>query len=124
MRPVLDAVRLEPLVARGRADEAFEIAARMQALSAPIRRREQRHGDLVPLRRARLVIVIIEWMGANVRAEIAAVRGELLFAQSLRSANEFTMHTGTLAALAGAVLHGLDLHVIPVGPEGREHAAM
>ncbi len=39
MGPVLDAVHLEPFVLRGRAHEAFEIAARMQWLAAPIGRR-------------------------------------------------------------------------------------
>src|SRR5580704_10199301 len=48
MRPMLDAVRLEPFVLRGGADEPFEIAARMQWLAAPIRRRQKRHLDLRP----------------------------------------------------------------------------
>ena len=34
------------------------------------------------------------------------------------------MHAAALAAFAGAVLHGLDLHVVPVLPERREHAAV
>jgi hypothetical protein len=41
MGPVLDAVHLEPFVLGGRAHEAFEIAARMQWLAAPIGRRKQ-----------------------------------------------------------------------------------
>src|SRR4051812_47551109 len=36
VRPVLDAVRLEPFLLRCSAHEAFEVAARMQPLSAPI----------------------------------------------------------------------------------------
>ena len=36
MRPVLDAVRLQPFLLGGRAHEAFEIAARVQALAAPV----------------------------------------------------------------------------------------
>ena len=82
MRPVLDAVRLEPFVLRGGARKALEIAARVQALSAPVRRREQRRGDLVPLGRARLVIVVVERMRADFRAEVAAVLRELFFAQA------------------------------------------
>src|SRR6266536_1033211 len=116
MRPVLDAVRLEPFVARSCANEPFEIAARMQSLSAPVRRREQRHRDLVPLRRTRLVIVIIERMRTDFGAEIATVPGKLLVAQSLRPADELAVHARALAALARAILHGLDLHVVPVGP--------
>ena len=38
MRPVLDAVDFEPFVLRRRAHETFEIAARMQRLTAPIGR--------------------------------------------------------------------------------------
>ena len=102
----------------------FEIAARMQALSAPVRGREQRRRDLVPLRRARLVIVVVERMRADLRAEVAAVLRELLLAQRLRPAHQFAVHAAALAALARAVLHGLHLHVVPVRPEGREHAAV
>src|SRR6185436_10859963 len=42
----------------------------------------------------------------------------------LRSAHKFSVHTAAPAALAGAVLNRLDLHVVPVFPEGREHAAV
>src|SRR5690606_5905325 len=37
MRPVLEAMAFEPLLLRCGAHEAFEIAARVQALSAPVR---------------------------------------------------------------------------------------
>src|SRR4051812_23664557 len=50
MGPMLDAVRLEPLVFAVTPDEALEISARMQPLPAPVRGREQRLRDLVPLR--------------------------------------------------------------------------
>src|SRR5215831_10046882 len=46
MGPVLDAVHLEPFVLGGRAHEAFEVAARMQGLAAPIGGRKQRRLDL------------------------------------------------------------------------------
>jgi hypothetical protein len=49
MCPVLDAVHLEPFLGRGRTYEAFEIAARMQALPTPVCSREYRHLDLVPV---------------------------------------------------------------------------
>ena len=52
MRPVLDAVRLQPFLLGGGAHEAFEIAARMQALAAPIGGGEQRRRHLRPVRRA------------------------------------------------------------------------
>src|ERR1043165_7141035 len=98
MRPVLDAMRFEPFVFRRSTRETFEIAARMQALSAPVRGREQRRRDLVPLRRARLVIVIVERMAADLAAEVAAVLRKLLLAQGLRAADELAVHARALAA--------------------------
>src|SRR6185437_11875267 len=83
IRPVLDTVRFEPFLRRGGADEAFEIAARMESLAAPIGGAEQRHRDLRPVRRARVVIGIIERMGEDLGAEIAAVARELGLAQRL-----------------------------------------
>src|SRR5262249_10736363 len=43
VRPVLDAVHLEPLLVRFGAHEPLEVAAWVQPLPAPVRRREQRH---------------------------------------------------------------------------------
>src|ERR1700752_4638980 len=56
MRPVLEAVRLEPFFRGSRAHKAFEIAAGMQTLTAPIRSRKKRHRHHVPLRRASPVV--------------------------------------------------------------------
>ena len=50
MRPVFDAVRLQPFMFGCGAHEALKIATRMQTLAAPIRGRKQRRGDLVPIR--------------------------------------------------------------------------
>ncbi len=124
MRPVLDAVRLQPFLLGGRAHEALEIAARMQRLAAPVGGREHGRRHLVPDRRARPMIVVVERMLANVAAEVAAVLGELSLAQCLRPADELAVHAAPAAALARAVLHGLHLHVVPVFPERAENAAM
>src|ERR1035437_5742272 len=70
MRPMLDAVYFEPFLFRRRPDEALEIAARMQRLSAPIGGREQRHLDLRPIRHHRLVEFVIERMREIGLAEI------------------------------------------------------
>jgi hypothetical protein len=91
MRPVLDAVHFEPLVLDGRPHEAFEIAARMQGLAAPVGGREQRRLDLRPDRRARPVVIVVEWMGADVVAEGAAIPGELGLGQGFGPADELTM---------------------------------
>src|SRR5262252_3924551 len=107
MGPVLDAVRLEPLLLRGGADEPLEIAARVQPLAAPVRGREQWYGHPRPHRRARLVVRVIEWMIADLVAEIGAVGGEPFLRQGLRPAYQLAMHAASLAALARPVLHGL-----------------
>ncbi len=65
MRPVLDAVRLQPFLLGRGAHEAFEIAARMQALAAPIGGGEQRRRHLVPDRRAVAVIFVVQRMLAG-----------------------------------------------------------
>src|SRR5262245_48139018 len=114
MRPMLDAVHFEPFVFGRRAEEALEIAARMQRLPAPVCGREERRLYLRPDWRAATVVIVFQWMGADVVAERHAVAGELLLRQRLRSADELTMHAAALAALARAVLHGLHLHVVPV----------
>ena len=77
MRPVFQAVSFEPSVFRGGAHKAFEIAARMQPLPAPIRRRQERHFHFVPLRRTRLVIVVIQRMGKDRVSELGAIGGQL-----------------------------------------------
>src|SRR5437879_4305313 len=71
--PMLEAVRLQPFVLRGSAHEALEIAARVQALSAPVGGRQKRHGHLVPERRARPVIVVVLRVSADLFAKVAAV---------------------------------------------------
>ena len=78
MRPVLDAVRLQPFLLRRCAHEALEIAARMQALAAPIGRGQKRHRDLRPIGRAPMVVAVVERMGADVGAKIDAVCREFL----------------------------------------------
>ena len=124
MGPMLDAVDFEPFLLRSRAHKTFEIAARVQRLAAPIGGRQKRHFHLRPDRRAGAVIIVIERMGDNVAAEIAAVFRQLLVRQEFRPADQFAVHAASLAALAGAVLHGLDLHVVPIFPERAENAAV
>jgi hypothetical protein len=89
--PVLDAVHFEPFVLRARAHEAFEIAARMQGLAAPIGGREQRRLDFGPDRRARAVVVVVERMGADIVAERAALPLELFFRQGERAADQLAV---------------------------------
>ena len=109
---------------RGGAHEALEIAARMQRLAAPIGGGEQRRLDLRPDRRACLVIVVVERVREDFLAEVAAVFRELLLRERLRPAHRLAVHAAPLAALAGAVLHGLHLHVVPVFRKRAEDAAV
>src|SRR6266849_7926877 len=117
MRPVLAAMDFEPFLPRCGLHEAFEIPARMKTLAAPIGGGKQRRRDLVPHRRASAMISVGERMGEKTVTEISAVASERALAERLRSAYELSVHGRTLAALAGAVLHSLDLHVVPVLPE-------
>src|SRR5258708_8529065 len=122
--PVLDAMRFEPFLRRRRAPEALEIAAGMQALATPIGGGEQGRGDLRPHRRARLVVVVVERTGENLVAENAAVACELRLAQRPRPADELAGDAALGPMFPQPVLHRAHLHVVPVGPEGREHPAM
>src|SRR6185437_10998950 len=102
MRPMLDAVRLQPLLLGGCAREAFEIAARMQALAAPIGGREQRGLDFLPCWRPVAMILVVHRMGANLSAEIRAVFSELFLGQRVRTAHQLAMHGAASTALAKA----------------------
>ena len=70
------------------------------------------------------MIIVVKRMRGNIGAEIAAVLGELFVGENVRSAHQLAMHAASFTALAGAVLHGLDLHVVPVFPERAEDAAV
>src|SRR5208282_2071349 len=123
-RPMLEPVHFEPLLFRGGAHEALEIAARMQPLTAPARRREEGGRHLLPRRRARAVIVVVEGVRANLGAEVRAVAHELLLGERLRPADELARHPAPGPARPHPMLHGLDLRVVPVRHEGREDAAV
>src|SRR5579859_1703524 len=56
--------------------------------------------------------------------EIVAIFCQLLVRQKLRTTNKLAVHAAALAALARAVLHGFDLHVVPVLPERTENATV
>ena len=114
----------EPFIFRGGAQEAFEIAARMQPLPAPVGGRQERHLDPVPHRRARLVVGVIERMRQDLVAEFGAVLVELLVRKRVVAAHRLVGEAAARAALAEAVLDRLHLHVVPVRPERAEDAAV
>jgi hypothetical protein len=100
MRPVLDAMHLQPFVFRGGAHKTFEITARMQPLPAPVRGRQERHFDFVPLRRTRLVIVVVKRMGKDRVAELRTVRGQLRVGEGFISAHQLARHHAARTTLA------------------------
>src|SRR5271156_5545148 len=124
MRPMLEPVAFEPLLFRGRPDKPLEIAARMQSLPAPVRRRQKRHRDLAPVGRARSVIIIVKGMGENLITEARPVTCELFVGQGLVATDQLAAHRAARPSFAETKLNGLDLHVVPVGPERRHDAAV
>ena len=122
--PVLDAVNLQPFPLRGGAHETFDIAAQMQPLPAPVARGQHGHRDPVPHRRAVPVIVVVERVSEDIAAQIAPVFRQLIVRQGLIPAYRPAGDPAHRALFAAAVLHRLDLHVVPVFPERADDAAM
>src|SRR5439155_25205805 len=58
VRPVLDAVDLEPFQLGRRAHEPLEVAPRVEPLPAPVGRREERNADLRPVRHPRAPVLV------------------------------------------------------------------
>src|SRR6266571_3051611 len=123
-RPVRAAVDFEPFLSGSRAHEAFEVAARMQSLPAPVRRREQRHLDLRKIGGALPVIRPVERARENLRPHVLPIFRELLRGQRFRTADELAGDAALRAALALAVLHRLHLHLLPVLAEAADDAAV
>src|SRR5512144_65556 len=57
-------------------------------------------------------------------AQVVAVRAHLLRVQCFRSRHPIAVHTATVTFGAKAVLHRLDLHVVPILREGIADAAV
>ncbi len=70
------------------------------------------------------MVVVVQRVGEDVPAEIAPVRRQRRLVERIRAADQLTRHHAARSALAKPVLHRLDLHVVPVGPERADDAAM
>ena len=122
--PMRAAVRLQPLL-RGRgAQVALEIAARMQALPAPVGSRQERHRHLREIGSALAIVVGQQRALEQLGPHVLAVGDEFFFREGLRAAHQFAGDAAFRSALAHAVLYGLDLHVLPVLAEGADDAAV
>src|ERR1043166_8710627 len=122
--PMRAAVRLEPLVARGGAHEALEVAARVQPLPAPVGGREERRLHLRPVGRARAAVLIVERMLDKVGLLVDAVRAQLFVGDPVVAAHRLAGRGALRTALAEPVLHALHGAHEPVGDEARGDAAM
>src|SRR5436190_6512131 len=115
MRPVLDAMHLEPFLFGGCAHKALKISARMQPLSAPVGGGEQRRLHLCPVRHARLPVGVgVELARDTVLVKVAPVAAELLVGERLRPRHPVAVHAALETAPAATILHGIDLRLRPV----------
>ena len=124
VRPVRIAVHLEPLLLARGVEVALDVAARMQALAAPVAIREERHLDFGIVGRARAPELVVELVLEREAAEIEAVGMQHLVGRRFRTADPVAGHRASEAARTEAVLHALHLHVVPIGEEGAEDAAV
>ena len=119
MRPVLDAVHFEPFLLRRRRDKSLR---NCRADAAAVRPSSQRKAcgtfTLRPIRPHRLVDIVVERMGEIGLAEIVAIGAHLLRGQRLRARHPVAVHAAAVTVGAEPVLHGLDLHVVPVLRKG------
>src|SRR5690606_33442110 len=124
LRPMLEPVHFQPFVGARGSQVSLEVPPQVQTLTAPVGGRQQGYPDAVPARRALPVILTIQGMREYLLAEIAAVCRKLGCAQGGRAAYELSGDPAAWSAFAQAMLHRLDLHVVPVGPESAEDAAV
>ena len=124
VREVRVAVHLEPFLLGAGGQIAFEIAARMQSLAAPIRRREQRHLDLLEFGHARPVIVVDEPAPQRFAADVGTVLGELRLRQRRGAGDRLAGDRAARAALADAMLHVRHLPARPALQKVAEDAAV
>src|SRR5258707_1626306 len=82
---MLEPVDGEPLLLRRRLEEALEVAARMQRLSAPVRGRQKRHLHPGPVRKHRLVVSVVHGMGEIGLSEIDTIAPLRLIGKSFRT---------------------------------------
>src|SRR5690606_36145550 len=80
--------------------------------------------DFRPISGALAVILTVEHMGPDLGAEVASIASQHLVVERLRTADELARHAAAGPSLTEPVLHGLDLQLVPVGPEGAQDSAV
>src|SRR6266849_55299 len=118
------AVHLEPFLLRAGAQEAFEIAARMQPHAAPVGGGEQRRLDVLERRQARAVVLVDQAMAQRVAVGVGAVLLQLGLRHRRRAGDRLAGHQALAAARTDAVLHRRHLARIPAGEEVAQDAAV
>src|SRR5690349_15962418 len=113
-RPVRTAVYLEPFQSRSSTHEAFEVAARVQSLSAPVRCREERHFHFGEIRCALTVVVVDERARQTVAPHVRAIALQRFVGKRFVTAHELAGDAASGSALAAAMLDGDDLHLLPI----------
>src|SRR5207249_1721157 len=124
VREVRVAVHLEPLLLRAGGEEAFVVAARMQALPAPVGRGEQRRLDACEVNHAAAVVIIDQSPAQRLARRIGGVLRQLRGRERLRSRDRLAGDDAARTALADAVLHAQDLALVPAIDEAAEDAAV
>ena len=123
-RPVRAAVHFQPLLLRSGAGIALEIAPGVQPLPAPVRRRQHRHRDARQVGAAFAIPLGVGLALEHRAPHVFAVVLQFGLAQRLGAAGEFSGDRMLAATLTDAMLHRLDLHLLPVLAEGAGDAAM
>src|SRR5919197_3543942 len=70
------------------------------------------------------MIIVLARMGENFIAKTATISAQLFFRERLRSTDVLAGNAAPWAALAQSILHGLNLHVVPVRPKRAENTAV
>src|SRR5262249_13641688 len=96
----------------------------MQPLAAPVRRREERHSDLLQIGRARAVILVIERVRECAGDDVASILFQLFWREGLGPSNRLAGDPAARPALPDAMLHRKNRTRIPVGDEFGIDAAM
>src|SRR6266850_7340620 len=105
-------------------DKALEVAARVQALPAPVGGGKERHRDLREIGAALAVVRPVHLTRQTLAPHVFPIPAQFILGQRFRPADQLARDPVPGAALALAVLHGLHLHVLPVLAEGADDAAV